>query len=91
MTQASAAAQNRASPESCRVGAYVTALSDLAPNKDTFEATLWLWSVCPNDDLQPLETMEFVNAMEATRSYEANVGVIEVTKNMSEQALRIIA
>jgi len=36
-------------------------------------------------------TREFVNAMEATRSYEANVGVIEVTKNMSEQTLRIIA
>jgi hypothetical protein len=58
----SSAAQNRAFPESCRVGAYVTALSDLAPNKDTFEATLWLWSVCTNDDLQPLETMEFTNA-----------------------------
>lgn len=36
-------------------------------------------------------TMEFVNAIEATRSYEANVGVIEVTKNLSDQALRIIA
>jgi flagellar basal-body rod protein FlgC len=36
-------------------------------------------------------TMEFVNAIEATRSYEANVGVIEVTKNMTEQTLRIIA
>jgi flagellar basal-body rod protein FlgC len=36
-------------------------------------------------------TMEFVDAMEATRSYEANVGVIEITKNMSEQTLRIIA
>jgi flagellar basal-body rod protein FlgC len=36
-------------------------------------------------------TMEFVDAMEATRAYEANVGVIEVTKNMSEQTLRIIA
>jgi flagellar basal-body rod protein FlgC len=36
-------------------------------------------------------TMEFVDALEATRAYEANVGVIEVTKNMSEQTLRIIA
>jgi flagellar basal-body rod protein FlgC len=36
-------------------------------------------------------TTEFVDALEATRAYEANVGVIEVTKNMSEQALRIIA
>jgi flagellar basal-body rod protein FlgC len=36
-------------------------------------------------------TEEFVNALEATRSYEANVGVIEVSKNMTEQTLRIIA
>jgi flagellar basal-body rod protein FlgC len=36
-------------------------------------------------------TMEFVDAMEATRAYEANIGVIEVTKNMTEQTLRIIA
>src|SRR3990172_1007729 len=36
-------------------------------------------------------TMEFVDALEASRSYEANVGVIEVTKSMSEHTLRIIA
>jgi flagellar basal-body rod protein FlgC len=36
-------------------------------------------------------TMEFVDALEATRAYEANIGVIEVTKSMSEQTLRIIA
>jgi flagellar basal-body rod protein FlgC len=36
-------------------------------------------------------TTEFVDALEATRAYEANVGVIEVTKNMSEHTLRIIA
>jgi flagellar basal-body rod protein FlgC len=36
-------------------------------------------------------TSEFVDALEATRAYEANIGVIEVTKNMSDQALRIIA
>lgn len=36
-------------------------------------------------------TAEFVDALEATRSYEANVGVIEITKNMSQQSLRILA
>jgi flagellar basal-body rod protein FlgC len=36
-------------------------------------------------------TTEFVDALEATRAYEANVGVIEVTKNLTEQTLRIIA
>lgn len=36
-------------------------------------------------------TSEFVDALEATRAYEANIGVIEVTKDMSNQALRILA
>ena len=34
---------------------------------------------------------EFVNALEAARAYEANVGIIEATKNMSQQSLRIVA
>lgn len=33
---------------------------------------------------------EFVDAMLATRAYEANVGMMEITKNMAQQALRII-
>jgi flagellar basal-body rod protein FlgC len=36
-------------------------------------------------------TTEFVDALEATRAYEANTGVIEVSKNLADQALRIIA
>jgi flagellar basal-body rod protein FlgC len=40
----------------------------------------------PNIDM----AAEFVDALEATRSYEANVGVIEITKNMSQQTLRIL-
>lgn len=35
-------------------------------------------------------TREFVDAMEASRAYEANVGVMEVTKNIGQQTLRII-
>jgi flagellar basal-body rod protein FlgC len=34
---------------------------------------------------------EFVDALEATRAYEANIGVLEVTKNMGQQTLRILA
>ncbi|PHS03415.1 MAG: flagellar basal body rod protein FlgC [Blastopirellula sp.] len=36
-------------------------------------------------------TEQFVNAMEATRAYEANIGVIEMTKGMAQQSLRILA
>ena len=34
---------------------------------------------------------EFVDALTATRAYEANVGVIEVSKNLGQQTLRILA
>ncbi len=36
-------------------------------------------------------TTEFVDAMEATRAYQANIGVMDVTKNMAQQTLRILA
>ena len=36
-------------------------------------------------------TTEFVDALEATRAYEANIGVIEVTKDLGRQTLRIVA
>lgn len=41
----------------------------------------------PNVDM----TEQFVDALEATRAYESNVGVIEMTKNLSNQTLRILA
>ncbi len=34
---------------------------------------------------------EFVDALGATRAYEANIGVMEVSKNMASQTLRILA
>jgi flagellar basal-body rod protein FlgC len=36
-------------------------------------------------------TAEFVDALEATRSYEANIGVMEISKSMAQQTLRILA
>jgi flagellar basal-body rod protein FlgC len=41
----------------------------------------------PNVDMMA----EFVDALEATRAYEANVGVLEISKNMAQQTLRILA
>jgi flagellar basal-body rod protein FlgC len=35
-------------------------------------------------------TAEFVDALVATRAYEANLGVMELTKNMAQQSLRIL-
>lgn len=40
----------------------------------------------PNIDM----TTEFVDALEATRAYEANIGVMEITKDLGRQTLQII-
>lgn len=34
---------------------------------------------------------EFVDALEATRAYEANLGVMDITKTMMSETLRILA
>ena len=34
---------------------------------------------------------EFTDALTASRAYEANVGVIEVTKDLNQQTLRLLA
>ncbi len=41
----------------------------------------------PNIDL----TTEFVDAMEATRAYEANIGALEISKDLARQTLKILA
>ncbi len=41
----------------------------------------------PNIDMMS----QFVDSLVATRAYEANLGIMEITKSMGEQSLRIIA
>ena len=41
----------------------------------------------PNIDM----TTEFVDAIEATRAYEANIRVMEITKSLTQQSLKIVA
>lgn len=41
----------------------------------------------PNIDM----TTEFVDALSATRAYEANIGVIEITKALGQRTLQILA
>jgi flagellar basal-body rod protein FlgC len=36
-------------------------------------------------------TMEYVDALEASRAYEANVAMLNVTRNMLQQAIRLFA
>jgi flagellar basal-body rod protein FlgC len=36
-------------------------------------------------------TMEYVDAMEATRAYEANTAMMNLTRGMAQQAMRLLA
>jgi flagellar basal-body rod protein FlgC len=45
------------------------------------------WVQYPNVNL----TMEYVDALEASRAYEANLAMLNVSKNMAQQAMRLLA
>jgi hypothetical protein len=64
-TSTRAQAQADPTPTTCQVGIYLRSLHSFDPNADTFGGDLWLWSVCPSAEDQPLHTMEFVNADDA--------------------------
>lgn len=52
----------------CRVGAYLSDLYDLAPAKNAFSARLTVWSVCPKRELDPLPDVAFTNSSNAEKS-----------------------
>lgn len=45
------------------------------------------WVAYPNIDM----VTEFVDSLTATRAYEANIGAIEVSKDLAQQTLKILA
>jgi hypothetical protein len=68
-----AAGEARAEAVNCRVGAYITSLSQVDTAAGTFRADFWMWSVCPTKDIEPLKTVEFVNAVSVLGSLDATL------------------
>lgn len=62
-----------AAPVSCRMGAYITSLSQVDTAAGTFRADFWMWSICPSTDLEPLKTIEFVNGVSVTGSLDSTL------------------
>lgn len=58
-------------PVTCRIGAFLISLHDVDTASRTFKADLWLWSVCPTREIEPLKTLEFVNAVETHASLDS--------------------
>ncbi|MFE6747976.1 hypothetical protein ACFVGM_19150 [Kitasatospora purpeofusca] len=48
----------------CEVGAYLADLYDLDPARHVFSARMYLWSVCPERELDPLPAAAFTNAVD---------------------------
>lgn len=62
-----------AAPDRCRVGVYMTSLSQVDTAAGTFRADFWMWSVCPRSDLEPLKSLEFVNAVSVQPSLDSTL------------------
>ena len=52
-------------PQTCQVGIYITSLRNFKFADKSFRADFRVWSVCPSKDLQPLESMEIIDALES--------------------------
>ncbi len=49
-------------PVACRIGMNVEDLYDLDTSRDSFGAVLWIWSLCPTAELEPLGAIAFPTA-----------------------------
>lgn len=75
----SAFAESVKSPQTCRVGIYITSLRNFKFTDKSFTAEFRVWSVCPSKDLKPLESMEIIDSLE---SEETSNGTLD-KKNRS--------
>ncbi len=52
-------------PQTCRVGIYITSLRDFKFTDKSFAANFRVWSVCPAKAMNPLASMEIINSLES--------------------------
>ncbi|MFE6692310.1 hypothetical protein ACFVFQ_38510 [Streptomyces sp. NPDC057743] len=52
----------------CRVGAYLTDLYDVHPESNEFSARVWIWSLCPTKEADPLPTVTFPNGYNPSKT-----------------------
>ena len=75
-------------PNASLPGAHVQEIrQDMSPFIPKWDEGSKQWIMHPNVD----PTVEFVNAIEASRAYEAIVTMMDVTKQMISASLRILA
>lgn len=52
----------RVAPRTCKLGAYVQGLHDFKFENKTFQAEVWLWANCPDQQYEPLLHLWLLNA-----------------------------
>lgn len=72
-------------PATCRLGSYITSLHDLNPAQRSFGAEFWVWSVCPSQELQPLQSMEVVNASNVAITHPSELKREDLINSFPEQ------
>lgn len=60
-------------PATCRIGAYFMSIQKVDTAAGTFDATFWMWSLCPNRELEPLKTMQFLNGQAVDGTLDATL------------------
>jgi len=53
---------NPSIPQTCKMGIYLASLNQFDFANKTFDADFWLWSICPNKELNPIQSVEVINA-----------------------------
>ncbi len=74
MGDLSAMAEPVKSPQTCRVGIYLTSLRNFKFTEKSFTANFRVWSVCPSKDLKPFGTMEIVDSLESEDISDSTLG-----------------
>lgn len=60
-------------PLVCRMGAWFVSVHEIDAAAGTFKADFWMWTVCPSASVNPLTTLEFLNAAETEESLDATL------------------
>jgi hypothetical protein len=73
-----------ATPATCSVGVDILSIHGINLDENTFDVEFWIWSVCKDDQIKPLQTMEFVNANDVTVSLQGETMVDGVYWNYAK-------
>lgn len=68
-------------PQACRIGVYLVGLNDFDLAKKSFHSDFWVWSVCPSQDLKPLNSLDFIDAKKVDTAYDS---ILEKKDNFGE-------